>query len=828
MEQHIRRRTRPSVGRWPALHGAVLAAAALAALLVAACGGNAPGASTTSTSTGGSGGGGSSGTYALTLSLVDSTGTAVTQLNAGQSATAIATLTNNGAAVSGQLVNLTQSSGATPLVNLQPLNASLPTSSSGSANFTVTANGLGGGGVSLTASASVGGQNVTQSLAFTVGQSATTGLTIATFKTINGTGAATIGSYGTTGLVATVTTSAGAAPSSPVTVNFAVAGACAASGAATVTASAVTSLIAGVATANATFSDNGCASAGGQPVPVVISASLASASPPYPTVTVTVTPPTTGSLKFISATPSNTSITLKGQGGAGRQSYATLLFTMVDFNGKGVANQNICFDATTYAGGLTVDSYNNLALPSDVVTVNATGYITATTPASLLSECGTDNTLAYIKTTDASGNVSVQVNAGTIPTPVRVRARTAYPTISTTPLLETLSDVLTISTGLPVDKNMDLAVDVSNIDGRNFSGSTANFTVRLSDLFGNPVADGTQVNFITSGGAICTSGSGGCTTTNGACSCTLTSEAYRPLDGRVVVMAYAIGLPDFIDTLNNFQFSPGDTFYPLGDAFLDANKNGVYDSTPGPNGDNDKCFPYVNGNPCVPFPLNLPSTVLSNGTGVAAGANPNTIYGPVYLRRSLVEFFSGGSGDSPTIIIPSSVTLPVVLTGLPAGSTASCPTSAASVTFALTDGYGNPMAATTALSTLVADSAGASISAAIVTGENAVPNVGPHSPNPLNDYPASPGPGNLPKTTSNLSDPSLFYTTHTVTITSSSPCTAGSPAGVSIQVTSPHGATASACVVTEGQTIGPRSTTACPNPGGNSAFQTYLIPVVYN
>jgi len=771
-------------------------AAAFVMISLAGCGGSAGGGSSSSGGTSSSGGSSSGGTGGLqvTLTVLDQNGAAITTLPAGQSATAVAKVTNNGAVVSGALVTFTPGvSGGAVLINVSsPLSGTVVTDATGTAQATIIPSGNGAGGTTLTASANFNSTTASASNSFNVGQTSTTGLTISSFTAVGGGASATINSYGTTGLVATVTTSTGAVPTSPTTVNFAISGSpCGSGGSATVTPSSNTSLVNGAMVAQATFSDNGCAR--NSTVTVAVSASLTSSTPPLPTMNVTVKVPTSGSLQFVSSNPSGTAITLKGQGGNGRVSSATLTFALVDLNNKPIANFPVCFDATTYAGGLTVDGFNNLTPPTGLQLGTA-------------ATCGSDNTLFYLKNSDANGQIQIQVNSGTQPTPVRVRARTSYP-LGTTPLLETLSDLLVISTGLPVDRNMDLSVDVANIEGRDYSGEVATFTVRLADLFGNPVPTGTQVNFVTSGGSICTATQGACTTdSTGSCQCKLTTQAYRPIDGRVVVMAYAIGLPDFVDVNNNFQFDAGDYFYPLGDAFLDANKNDVYD--PGgtslsiTNGDIDQCFPYVLTSPpkCISNPDNHPATT-SSTTG----------FGPVYLRRSLVVFFSGGSGDLPTARLPyaSQGTAPNKVAVIP---TTACANGVVTIPFALNDGYGNPLphSATVPGDTTVS---ALPIGTVSLTGGGIIGVYPPHVPQgPLNainyDYP------NVPKTSTTIADPQVFSTGASLTVTTGS-CAAGASGSGQITVSSPRGPkNVTTCVLYEGEALG-----TCPRTGFSFVLQ---------
>ena len=147
------------------------------------------------------------------------------------------------------------------------------------------------------------------------------------------------------------------------------------------------------------------------------------------------------------------------------------------------------------------------------------------------------------------------------------------------------------------------------MEGLDHDGITTLLTARLADHFSNPVPDGTAVNFISQGGSIGNNGLGSCITVNGACSATLTSQALRPNNGRVTVLAFAVGEESFTDTNGNGLADPGElfdangdstdmpeafvnynesfdpiTFLPTRDAnepFLDFNRNGIYD---GPDG----------------------------------------------------------------------------------------------------------------------------------------------------------------------------------------------------------------------------------------------------
>ena len=324
---------------------------------------------------------------------------------------------------------------------------------------------------------------------------------------------------------------------SPQTVTFS--SPCASSGKAVLTSSVLTGA-GGVATAS--YRDNGC---GGSDVVTASVSGLATQSS-----TLTVTVPTAGSIQFVSATPTN--ITLKGTGGAGRQESAQVIFKVVDTGGNPLStSQTVNFSLSTSVGGITF----------------ANGSTTTT---------GTSD--------PSTGQAVVTVQAGTVSTPVRVLAST---TAAGGVTLSTQSDQLTVTTGIPDQTSFSLSATKLNIEGLQHDGETTVLTARLADHFSNPVPDGTAVNFIAEGGSV----TGSCTTASGACSATLTSQELRPTNGRVTVLAYAVGEESFTDvdgdglaskvnrltaTTELIDFNGAATDMP--EAFLDTNENRVRDA----------------------------------------------------------------------------------------------------------------------------------------------------------------------------------------------------------------------------------------------------------
>lgn len=722
-------------------------------MLLTACGGGGGSAGDPINGGGGSGGGGSTPTVTIEISLQDGTGNPITEIATGTPVRARATLRRSGVAVANEIVNF-EAEQAVELVRFDPASGSLLTDANGVAQITVSSLGNVAGAGRVRAKATVSGIEASSATNFYALASSAQQPTTLTLSAVN-VGSASVSAYGTTGVSVQVLQN-NAPYTSPVNVSFTTS--CPVTKA-TITESTVTQPN---GTAVATFNDNGCAQNGD--ATVTITASISTDSKSASTV---VKAPNTGSLRFVSVNPSDKSITLRGQGGNGRQENASVTFQLVDVAGNGVGNADVCFDATTFVGGLNVDGFEPLRLPN---------------PQGSSALCGTDalSVVRYVKRTNADGTITVQINSGNIPTPVRLRARTIYPIGSAT-VLESFSDTLSISTGLPLQRSMSLSVDKANIDGGNFDGETAIFTVRLADQFSNPVPDGTVVNFIASGAAVCTADNGSCRTVNGACSCNLVSQERRPLDRRVIVTAYAVGLEDFDDRNGDNQYTvDSDPFYDLGDAYVDANKDGLPNSAT-INGDTDILVPYQVQNTFTPAGNGSRGTAHIRRSSVvylsqsSSAGSPSVVIPLDQLERS--RYFDGRAASSPFLRLDE---------GCPAGS--SVPIT--SFSFTLEDGIGNPMAATTVLTAVDA-------SDNLNVGgfrPNLVPAFGAAPPSPLIDLPNIPKPGMWTRADAFGTVP----TGHGITIRGVSEKCGGS-AGFALQVTSPKGGAALATIYYEGE-----------------------------
>jgi hypothetical protein len=105
--------------------------------------------------------------------------------------------------------------------------------------------------------------------------------------------------------------------------------------------------------------------------------------------------------------------------------------------------------------------------------------------------------------TDARGEVSTSVFSGTEPNVIQVFALVVDSTRTDTVKASPVS--LTSGGGFPDGRYVSIVASQYNIAGRVFDGLTTNITMSVSDRYGNPVADGTQVSFRSTAGIITSS-----------------------------------------------------------------------------------------------------------------------------------------------------------------------------------------------------------------------------------------------------------------------------------------------------------------------------------
>ena len=162
--------------------------------------------------------------------------------------------------------------------------------------------------------------------------------------------------------------------------------------------------------------------------------------------------------------------------------------------------------------------------------------------------------------TDSLGKISVPVFSGSVPTSVQVHAMLVTNPPSNPPI-QTDSSVVVIASGRPVQSRVSLVPAKHAIRGFNFDGSTTTLTMSLADRQGNPVPDGTAVNFVTEAGVMipptCVTGA-----VPGDSQCTVTIRTQSPRNparkGYVSILAYAAGEEDFTDANFNNIYDSGD------------------------------------------------------------------------------------------------------------------------------------------------------------------------------------------------------------------------------------------------------------------------------
>jgi len=388
--------------------------------------------------------------------------------------------------------------------------------------------------------------------------------------------------------------------------------------------------------ATSTYVTQGCEGAD------TVTAELALYPDIFATGNLQVAAATINSIEFVSATPSV--IALRGTGGAGRSETSTLVFRVLDGDGRIARGVTVQFALTTDAGGL------RLSTPSAV--------------------------------TNAAGNASVLVSSGTVATTVRVKASID---VGAGNVVSTVSDILVVSTGLPDQDSFSLSATVLNPGGDSFDGITTTLNIRAADAFNNPVPDGTAISFLTEYGRIAPS----CTTDNGGCSVSWNSQEPRrpvtytfidddgqsaslrtifntdcprpqiprgvpcplllgqPYGARSSILVTALGEESYVDANGNGQYDQGEAFVDLPEAILDTNEDGAfgnrnaigscYPNCPEEAGDEDR-FVDLNGNGAYDTGNGIYNGVLCSSQAQAAGACSTDL---VHVRQQIPIIVAG-------------------------------------------------------------------------------------------------------------------------------------------------------------------------------------------
>lgn len=448
----------------------------------------------------------------IKLGLLDASNTATNSVSASGVTTAHAVVQD---AAGNPVVGKLVTIIANPtLVKMNPASGQVLTDSSGAASLQLTAASLNAAGAStMTATTNVAGAALTTSFDY---QLSAANLALTNLNL----GSGPVPAYGNRAVSVGVTVNGVAATNTPVQVTFS-------ASCGSVTPASVTTD--GTGTASTTYKADSAACSGSN---VTISASASGAAPLSGTVAVAASLAT--NMQFVSAAPQM--IYLVGSVGA---TQSLVSFKVLDSTGNPLQNQQVQLSIVNSAPGVSLNAVGNTA------------------PVTLSS--------------DAAGVVSVAVFSGTVPTSVQVRAAL----VSNTSVTAT-SNVLTVASGRPVQRSLSIALKSIAIEGWSVDGATTQVTLSMSDRQGNPVPDGTQVNF-TSGYGVLLPAS--CVVSSGTSSCAVTfrSQGTRPTSGRVAILAYVPGEEDFVDLNGNNVYDAGEPFSDLGNAFRD-------EYTPLPNG----------------------------------------------------------------------------------------------------------------------------------------------------------------------------------------------------------------------------------------------------
>jgi protocatechuate 3,4-dioxygenase beta subunit len=410
-----------------------------------------------------------------------------------------------------------------------------------------------------------------------------------------------LSAYGQTTLTLPVS---GASVTSPVNITFA--SSCVALGKATLSPASVTATSTPIVIQ---FRDNGCgALQASDQIQAVVTSTGATAA-----LKLDIQSPATASIAFVQATPEQ--IYLSGSGFA---ESSLITFQVNDLAGNPLPNKTVELRLQTGAGGVTMEGHG-------VESVNPVD----------------PSKLPFTAVSNALGQVSVRINSGSVPTPVRVNARLADNTN-----IATVSSNLSVAVGLPSQINFSLSQGKKNIEGYSIDGTANTYQIFAADRSGNPIPSGTSINFVTEGGQIEAIKQTALVSGIARTVANLVSSDPRPVDGRITVTAYALGEESFIDLNGNNKYdgpgsadplvpAAGEPFQDLGNVFKDRNFDGVYDPTL------DEFIPLaINNNKiCVPPPSLM---VLDAGTptvpgtcdGIWSGA------GQVYVRRAVETVFS--------------------------------------------------------------------------------------------------------------------------------------------------------------------------------------------
>jgi hypothetical protein len=261
----------------------------------------------------------------------------------------------------------------------------------------------------------------------------------------------------------------------------------------------------------------------------------------------------------------------------------TIIFTTPDFESTSFSTTVTIEDTVSYISWVSSEP-SSIAIAGSGGTEKSTvtfrlngsyGEAVAGQTVNFRIEGSAGDTIRLVDPTaisDSEGIVRATVLAGSMPNVVTVIARHEASGN------EAPSGGLVVATGSPSDGHFDIALSVRTINAWNrLNSPTTEVTVAATDRVGNPVVDGTVINFVSpDGGSIPPS----CITENNTCTVEWKPDGRDPANGRARVMATVKGTENFIDTNGNNVFDDDDIFnasFDLGEPYIDQNNSDIYE-----------------------------------------------------------------------------------------------------------------------------------------------------------------------------------------------------------------------------------------------------------
>ncbi|MFY8349223.1 hypothetical protein AAEU29_01600 [Pseudoalteromonas sp. SSM20] len=387
--------------------------------------------------------------------------------------------------------------------------------------------------------------------------------------------------------------------------------------------------------ASATYLSQGCNGNGSDIITAFVNGKSISTSLPLSSSQV-------ASIEFIDSTQSV--IALKGTGGKGRSESSNISFKLKDELGKPVANSRLDFKLNSYNGGVSLnrssintdsDGISQVTITAGKVPMSVRVYACYIPDSEIPDTYPVDDVTCWKERYDTCKTNS---NAEDCPT-----GNLSF--VDLDAQIMTVSDLLTITSGLPDNDSFSLAAETLSVEALSHDGEVSDLTISMADHFGNFVPDGTAVYLRTEGGAVGLIDSEQytdllrCETVDGQCTVQWKSQDPRPftdgkwgnsisainpktgnvncdpwfgspapclngivnansnvngvpLGARATILATTAGEENYIDRNANGMFDSGEFYssYDLPEAFVDNNENGQFDG-------NVDCSTGVN---CIP------------------------------------------------------------------------------------------------------------------------------------------------------------------------------------------------------------------------------------